>query len=80
MKLYLDLPGVADVLSVSESTVQKLVREGDFPRSRQISGRRVGWLMREVVAWAEARPVSEISPPANTGAKKPRASAASQAF
>lgn len=39
----LDLPRVASALSVSESTVQLLVRQGSFPKSRQISGRRVGW-------------------------------------
>lgn len=70
--IFLDLPTVAVVLSLSESTVQGLVRHGDFPAPRKMSDRRVGWLMREVEAWAEARPASDLPPPANTGAKKPR--------
>jgi prophage regulatory protein len=70
--LYLDLSGVAATLSVSESTVQALVRSGDLPKPRRVSKNRVGWLYREVESWAENRPESDIPPPPNTGAKKPR--------
>jgi len=70
--MMLDLPKVASTLSVSESTVQKLLREGAFPKPRQISGRRVGWLTTEIAAWAHALPTSAILPPHNTGALKPR--------
>ncbi|WP_081588244.1 helix-turn-helix transcriptional regulator [Paraburkholderia phenoliruptrix] len=65
--LYLDLPAVAAAVSLSETSVQKLVRESLFPRPRMLSGRRVAWLTREVEAWAEARPVSDLLPPPNTG-------------
>ena len=37
---------------------------------RQLSGQRVGWLVREVQEWAESRPVSNLPPPPNTGAPK----------
>lgn len=60
---YLDLPSVAEAVSLSESVVKKLVREKKFPQPRQLSGRRVAWLVREVEAWVEARPVSELLPP-----------------
>lgn len=63
MKIFLDLPGVAQALSVSESTVRNLMRTADFPQPRELSGRRVGWLVREVVEWAESRPVSNMLPP-----------------
>lgn len=65
--IYLDLPTVAAVVSLSEAQIQKLVREEQFPRPRMLSGRRVGWLLREVEDWAEARPVSNLLPPPNTG-------------
>ncbi|MCA8048062.1 helix-turn-helix transcriptional regulator [Burkholderia arboris] len=65
--LYLDLPAVATVLSLSEATVQKLVRESKFPKPRLLSDRRVAWLTREVEAWAEACPESDLAPPPNTG-------------
>lgn len=73
MPIVLDLPSLAAVLSLSESTIQKLTRESkDFPKPRQLSGRRVGWLSKEVQDWAESRPISEQLPPHNTMAKKPR--------
>lgn len=63
--IYLDLPGVAQALSLSTRTVQNLVAAGTFPKSRLLTGRRVAWLTREVQAWAEARPVSDLLPPGN---------------
>lgn len=65
--IYLDLQSVAAALSLSETSVQQLVRENAFPKPRKISARRVGWLLREVQEWAEARPVSDLLPPPNTG-------------
>lgn len=70
--IFLDLPAVAEVVALSVSTVQELVRQGQFPPPRQLSGRRVGWLVRELEAWAESRPVSQLLPPPNTGAPKPK--------
>lgn len=70
--IFLDLQTLAEVVALSESTVQDLVRKGQFPQPRQLSGRRVGWLLREVQEWAESRPVSMLPPPSNTGTKKPR--------
>lgn len=74
--MVLDLPGVADTLCVSVSTVQLMVRQGEFPEPRQLSGRRVGWLAIEVATWAASRPKSTQLPPPNTGARKPRATQA----
>lgn len=64
---YLDLPGVCSYVALSESTLQKIVREGAFPRPRLLSGRRVGWLTREVDEWSEARPVADLLPPSGSG-------------
>ncbi|MBT2181004.1 AlpA family phage regulatory protein [Ralstonia pickettii] len=64
--ILLDLSAVAKALSLSETTVQQLVREGGFPKPRRLSSRRVGWLVREIQEWAEARPVSDLPPPPNT--------------
>jgi prophage regulatory protein len=74
--IFLDLPTVAEVVALSESTVQELVRKCEFPQPRQLSYRRVGWLMPEVQQWAESRPVSQILPPQNTGVGRPRKEAA----
>ncbi|MBN3848693.1 AlpA family phage regulatory protein [Paraburkholderia sp. Ac-20342] len=66
---YLDLPSVAEAVALSESVVKKLVREGVFPQPRQLSGRRVAWMVREVEAWVEARPVSQLLPPGVGGSQ-----------
>lgn len=65
--IYLDIATVADYVSLSEASVQKLVRESRFPKPRLISDKRVAWLTREVEEWAEQRPVSDLAPPPNTG-------------
>jgi prophage regulatory protein len=70
--IFLDLAAVVAVTSLAEATLQAQVREGKFPKPRQISDRRVGWLLTEIEAWAIERPVSELLPPANTGASKAR--------
>lgn len=76
MKLYLNLTEVAMCLTLSEPTVQRMVREGSFPAPRLLSGRRVGWLVREVEAWAEGRPVSDLPPPPNTSHRSKQPDAA----
>lgn len=68
--MYLDLPSVCSFVALSDATVQKLVREDAFPRPRQLSGRRVAWLVRELEAWAESCPVSSLAPPPNTGGRR----------
>ncbi|NML99654.1 AlpA family phage regulatory protein [Paraburkholderia sp. RP-4-7] len=68
--IYLDLSGVAEALSLSPTTVQKMVREKTFPEPRLLSGRRVAWLVREVEEWADARPIADLLPPPNTGRQK----------
>jgi prophage regulatory protein len=77
VKIYLDLAGVADAVSLAEATIQREVREGKFPAPRQLSGRRVGWLVREIEEWAETRPVSDLPPPPNTGRRKTKPASAS---
>ena len=70
--LYMELETAAALTTLSPATIQNLVVEGKFPAPRELSGRRVGFLLREVIEWAENRPVSNLPPPPNTGAKKPK--------
>jgi prophage regulatory protein len=65
--IYIDLPAVIETVSLAESTIQRMIREGEFPKPRKISAKRVGWLVREIEEWAETRPVSDQLPPPNTG-------------
>jgi len=68
--LLVDLSTTAALVALSESSVQRLVRDGSFPKPRELSPRRVAWLYREVEEWAEQRPVSTLLPPENTGRKE----------
>lgn len=72
--IYVDLETAAAMLAISVSTFQALGRDpsSGLPKARQLSGRRVGYLVREIEAWGESRPVADLAPPPNTGAKKPR--------
>lgn len=68
----LDKELAAEFLALSISTFEKLVREGQAPRPRQLSGRRVAWIRTELEEWLLSRPHSDLPPPPNTGALKPR--------
>ncbi|WP_240975717.1 helix-turn-helix transcriptional regulator [Paraburkholderia aromaticivorans] len=65
--LFLDLKDVAATVSLSTGGIQALVREGSFPKPRELSARRVGWLFSEVEQWAISRPVASMLPPVNAG-------------
>jgi len=65
--LYLDRESVADFVSLSVPTMERMVAAGNFPAPRQLTGKRVGWLVREVEDWAESRPVSSNLPVPNCG-------------
>ncbi|WP_408234199.1 MULTISPECIES: helix-turn-helix transcriptional regulator [Paraburkholderia] len=41
-------------MSLAPATVQVLVRQEQFPKPLLLSGRRVGWLLREIEEWAES--------------------------
>jgi prophage regulatory protein len=68
--IYIQLDELPSLIKLATTTVQRLVREGKFPAPRELSDRRVGWLLREVEQRAEDRPVSNIPPPANTGRRR----------
>jgi prophage regulatory protein len=68
-----------NVTKLSLRTIDEEIRQGRFPKPRQASTRRCVWLAREIHEWMENLPVSDLPPPPNTGARKPRPLAAGQA-
>ncbi|WP_296948443.1 AlpA family transcriptional regulator [uncultured Massilia sp.] len=68
--LYLELDAVSFIVGLAIATIQRLVRDGSFPKPRQLSNRRVAWLFREIEEWAEQRPISDLPPPSNTSRTK----------
>lgn len=72
MKLFYEKAELPAATTLSETTIEEEIRQGRFPKPRQLAGRRTGYLVEEVLEWARTRPVSDQPPPPNTGARKPR--------
>ena len=53
---------VCRAVGLSRTSIWRLESRGEFPRRRQISPQRVGWIKSEVVDWTESRPVAESCP------------------
>jgi len=64
---YLDREAAASFVSLSVPAMERLVAKGSFPKPRQLTDKRVGWLVREVEEWAESRPISSNLPVENCG-------------
>ena len=52
----LRLPQVLERVSLSRSTLYKMIARGEFPRAVQLGQRSTGWLHEEVDAWLDSRP------------------------
>lgn len=64
--LILTMETLPTIIGLSKSTIEQEIRADRFPKPRLLSGRRTGWLYREVLAWVESRPLSDLPPPPNT--------------
>ena len=61
-KVFFTAEEVRGVTGLSRTTVWRMEAQGDFPRRRQITTKRVGWLVSEVEKWAESRPLAQPDP------------------
>jgi|APLak6261663543_1056040.scaffolds.fasta_scaffold130823_1 prophage regulatory protein len=64
--IFVDIDGVIGLTGLSKTTICDLIKT-DFPKPRKASKRGARWLVREIEAWCESRPYSDILPPPNTG-------------
>ena len=48
-----------DIVPFSRTTIWRLERDGNFPKRRQISPGRVGWLLSEIEAYFAKLPTSK---------------------
>jgi prophage regulatory protein len=55
----LDVRDVSARTSLSRSRIFDLEQEGGFPRRRQVTVNRVGWLESEIDRWIAERPTAE---------------------
>lgn len=61
--LIVDRATAAASLSISERKLDELVAAGEIAAPVKISAGRVGWRWRDLVAFAESRPASDLLPP-----------------
>jgi predicted DNA-binding transcriptional regulator AlpA len=54
--------GAAAFMGISVAVFERLVARGKLPKPRQISDGCSGWLYSELLAAAEALPVSQLAP------------------
>ena len=50
---------------LSAPTIWRRVKAGDFPKPRQLTPHRIGWLESEIEEWENSRPVGQCELPAN---------------
>lgn len=53
MNRIMRAPAVARKVGLSQSTIYRLVKRGEFPQKRKIGKRAVGWQSDEVQAWVD---------------------------
>lgn len=47
---------VIEMIGLSRTTIWRLEKSGQFPKRRQITKSKVGWLKSEVMDWLLSRP------------------------
>ena len=53
--IVLDIKGVVELTTLSQSTIYDLAKKGEFPKQKRIGPNRVVWRQAEVVEWLEDR-------------------------
>lgn len=71
---YLDRETAAGYVSLSVPTMERMIARAEFPAPRQLTNKRVGWLVRELDDWCEGRPTSSNLPVANCGQRSAQGS------
>lgn len=57
MKL-ISMREVKEMTGKSRSTIWRWIRDGKFPKPRQVGTRDIGWLESEIEEWVQALPMS----------------------
>lgn len=54
----LPLPTILDLTSLSEPTISRAIKRGEFPRPVKLTKNRIAWREPEVRAWLASREVA----------------------
>lgn len=60
----LRLPEVIDLTGLSQTTIWRRERQGQFPKRRRLGANLVAWRSDEVEEWIEGLPVADEPEPA----------------
>ncbi|MCZ0942507.1 MAG: AlpA family phage regulatory protein [Gammaproteobacteria bacterium] len=60
----LRFPALIGRTGMSESTIRRAVKRGDFPQPVRLSARAIGWRVRDIEQWEESRAPGFLSPDA----------------
>ena len=52
---FLGKKTVFDMVGLSDTTIWRMERKGDFPKRKQLSVNRVAWLQSEIEEWMSNR-------------------------
>ena len=55
---FFTIQEVSEFLGISISTINRLVKEGDFPRKVKLSPRRMVFMKREIDEWIEGKRIN----------------------
>lgn len=53
--IFVKRKDVSKITTLSSSTIDRLEKEGQFPKRQKITDSRVGWLYSEISDWATSR-------------------------
>ncbi|MEA3004634.1 MAG: prophage regulatory protein [Sphingomonadales bacterium] len=54
-KVVLDIEGVVEMTTLSQSTIYALAKKGEFPKQVRIGPNRVVWKRADVLSWLEQK-------------------------
>ena len=52
---FLNIKEVSELLGISVSTINRLIKKGQFPQKRKLSTKRIGFLRYEIDQWIEGK-------------------------
>ena len=55
---FLTIKEVSNLLGISVSTINRLIKNGDFPKKIKLSPRRMVFMKREIDEWIESKRIN----------------------
>ncbi len=53
--MFLSKKTVFQMVGLSDTTIWRMERKGEFPRRKQLSRNRVAWVKKDIIEWMSSR-------------------------